>query len=63
VSELRDQGVELIVMGDGDPYRTDERGIADLEDMRIAWFRDPDDQVISVFELTGSRRREVEPPI
>jgi len=34
-----------------DPYRTDERGIADLGDMLIAWFRDPDNQVISVFQL------------
>jgi hypothetical protein len=38
-------------MGDGDPYRTDERGIADLGDILIAWFRDPDNQVISVFQL------------
>jgi hypothetical protein len=43
--------VRLEIMGDGDPYRTDERGIADLGDMLIAWFRDPDDQVISVFQL------------
>ena len=51
VAELAVAGVDLIVMGDGDPYRTDERGIAELEGMRIAWFRDPDGQVISVFEL------------
>ena len=42
---------DLLSMGDGDPYRTDERGIADLGDVLIAWFRDPDDQVISVFQL------------
>ena len=51
VAELTESGVELIRMGDGDPYRTDDRGIAELEDMRIAWFRDPDNQVVSVFEL------------
>jgi catechol 2,3-dioxygenase-like lactoylglutathione lyase family enzyme len=53
VAELADAGVPLEIMGDGDPYRTDDRGIAELEGMRIAWFRDPDHQVISVFELVG----------
>jgi catechol 2,3-dioxygenase-like lactoylglutathione lyase family enzyme len=52
VADLAGRGVELEVMGEGDPYRTDERGIADLGDMLIAWFRDPDRQVISVFQLT-----------
>ena len=52
VADLAGRGVQLEVMGDGDPYKTDERGIADLGDMLIAWFRDPDNQVISVFQLT-----------
>jgi catechol 2,3-dioxygenase-like lactoylglutathione lyase family enzyme len=52
VADLVGRGVQLEIMGDGDPYRTDERGIADLGDMLIAWFRDPDRQVISVFQLT-----------
>jgi catechol 2,3-dioxygenase-like lactoylglutathione lyase family enzyme len=52
VAELRGRGVEWVLMGEGDPYPTDERGIADLGDLLIAWFRDPDDQVISVFQLT-----------
>jgi catechol 2,3-dioxygenase-like lactoylglutathione lyase family enzyme len=52
VDDLVTRGVQLEIMGDGDPYRTDERGIADLGDMLIAWFRDPDGQVISVFQLT-----------
>lgn len=43
------------MMGDDDPYQTDERGIADPESMLIAWFRDPDNQVISVFQLTPER--------
>ena len=47
VADLSGRGVELEVMGDGDPYKTDERGIADLGDMLIAWFRDPDNQVIT----------------
>ena len=51
VSELRRRGVQLEIMGDDDPYPTDERGIADLGDILIAWFRDPDGQVISVFQL------------
>lgn len=53
VDDLAARGVQLEIMGDGDPYRTDERGIADLGDMLIAWFRDPDGQVISVFQLTS----------
>jgi catechol 2,3-dioxygenase-like lactoylglutathione lyase family enzyme len=52
VADLTGRGVELEVMGDGDPYQTDERGIADEGNMLIAWFRDPDGQVISVFQLT-----------
>lgn len=51
VRELERRGVPLEIMGDGDPYETDGRGIADLGDMSIAWFRDPDGQVISVFQL------------
>ena len=51
VADLAGRGVPLEVM-DGDPYETDERGIADLGDMLIAWFRDPDGQVITVFQLT-----------
>lgn len=50
VGELRAKGVELVIMGEDDPYPTDERGIADLGDVRLAWFRDPDGQVISLFQ-------------
>ena len=32
------------------PYATDERGIADMDGVRIAWIRDPDGQVIAIFE-------------
>jgi hypothetical protein len=31
-------------------YKTDDRGIADMPGIRIAWIRDPDNQVISLFE-------------
>ena len=52
VRDLRERGVDLEMMGDGDPYRTDERGIADLGEVLLAWLRDPDGQVISIFQLT-----------
>jgi len=52
VADLVSRGVQLEVMGDRDPYPTDERGIADLGDMLIAWFCDPEGQVLSVFQLT-----------
>jgi catechol 2,3-dioxygenase-like lactoylglutathione lyase family enzyme len=51
VADLRGRGVELELMGDGAPYQTDDRGIADLGDILIAWLRDPDNQVISLFQL------------
>jgi catechol 2,3-dioxygenase-like lactoylglutathione lyase family enzyme len=54
VADLQSGGVELEALGEGDPYQTDERGIADLGEILIAWFRDPDGQVISVFQLVGS---------
>ncbi|MDA0185071.1 hypothetical protein OJ997_32505 [Solirubrobacter phytolaccae] len=50
-AELRDRGVELVTFDDG-PQKTDEHGIADMDDLRIAWFCDPDDNIISVFQLT-----------
>jgi catechol 2,3-dioxygenase-like lactoylglutathione lyase family enzyme len=54
VADLTARGVQLEIMGEGDPYRTDKRGIADVGDMLIAWFRDPDGQVISIFQLSRS---------
>jgi hypothetical protein len=35
------------------PYSIDHRGISTQDGIRIAWYTDPDGQVISVFELTG----------
>jgi catechol 2,3-dioxygenase-like lactoylglutathione lyase family enzyme len=57
VTDLAARGVHLEIMGNGDPYHTDQRGIADLGDMLIAWFRDPHGRVISVFQLASSWRR------
>jgi catechol 2,3-dioxygenase-like lactoylglutathione lyase family enzyme len=50
VADLERRGVILESMDDEPPWRTDERGIADFGDMLIAWFRDPDGQVISVVQ-------------
>jgi len=49
---LRSSGVELVTFADG-PNKTDDRGIATLPGMHIAWVRDPDNQVLSIFQLTG----------
>ncbi len=51
VAGLKDSGVKMELMGQDDPYQTDERGIADLGDLLISWVRDPDNQVISIFQL------------
>lgn len=50
VADLARRGVTLEAMDDEPPWRTDERGIADFGDTLIAWFRDPDGQVLSVVQ-------------
>ena len=49
VDDLRAHSVPPEELCEG-AFRTDERGIADMDGIRIAWIRDPDDQVISIFE-------------
>ena len=49
VDELHARGLDLVRFDDG-PQRTDERGIAELDGVRIAWVRDPDRQVLSIFQ-------------
>jgi catechol 2,3-dioxygenase-like lactoylglutathione lyase family enzyme len=49
VDGLRAAGVAMERFDEG-PYATDERGIADMDGVRIAWIRDPDGQVIAIFE-------------
>ena len=49
VDDLRAHGVPPEECSEG-AFRTDERGIADMHGIRLAWIRDPDDQVISIFE-------------
>jgi catechol 2,3-dioxygenase-like lactoylglutathione lyase family enzyme len=49
VADLRRRDVTFEAIEEG-PQKTDDRGIADLEGLRIAWIRDPDNQVLSFFE-------------
>jgi catechol 2,3-dioxygenase-like lactoylglutathione lyase family enzyme len=51
VADLERNGVSPIQFEEG-YQKTDERGIADLGELLIAWITDPDGQVISIFELT-----------
>ena len=51
VKELRSRGVTLETIPDGE-MKTDERGIADMPGVSIAWIRDPDNQVLSFFQPT-----------
>jgi catechol 2,3-dioxygenase-like lactoylglutathione lyase family enzyme len=48
VEELSSNGVSFEQYGD--PLNTDERGIANLPSGRGAWFKDPDGNVLGMFE-------------
>jgi hypothetical protein len=50
-TDLRRRGVRLAAFDDG-PNRTDADGIADMGDLRIAWLRDPDGNIISIYQPT-----------
>ena len=54
VDELRERGVEFMIMSQagGDPFTTDERGVAAQEGLAVAWMLDPDGHVLTLFELT-----------
>ena len=49
VDELAANGVEF-EQYDTDQIRTNEKGIADLGEIRGAWFRDPDGNILGVFQ-------------
>ncbi len=49
VDDLQQHGATMEQFPDGE-YETDERGIAEMPGIRIAWIRDPDNQVIALFE-------------
>jgi catechol 2,3-dioxygenase-like lactoylglutathione lyase family enzyme len=48
VGELTSNGVSFEQYGD--PLNTDDRGIANLPGGRVAWFKDPDGNVLGLFE-------------
>jgi catechol 2,3-dioxygenase-like lactoylglutathione lyase family enzyme len=52
VSALGERGVRFEIYRDG-PVKTDERGISTGPGPRIAWFRDPSGNILSVLEETG----------
>jgi catechol 2,3-dioxygenase-like lactoylglutathione lyase family enzyme len=47
VDDLASQGVEF-ERYDQDPIKTDEKGIAHFGDDQIAWFKDPDGNILAV---------------
>jgi predicted enzyme related to lactoylglutathione lyase len=50
VAELTQRGVPFEVYNQG-PVQTDERGIASGPGPRIAWFRDPAGNILSILEM------------
>lgn len=51
VRTLRDRGVPFLGADDL-PFALDEDGISVTDDMQVAWMRDPDGSVLTVFTLT-----------
>lgn len=49
VEELSERGVAF-AQYDTPDLKTDERGIADLEGVKVAWFQDPEGNILSVTE-------------
>jgi catechol 2,3-dioxygenase-like lactoylglutathione lyase family enzyme len=49
VAALGERGVKFEIYRDG-PVKTDSRGISTGEGPRIAWFRDPSGNIVSVLE-------------
>jgi len=46
VDELTDKGVTFEQYGD--PFNTNEKGIASFGELQVAWFRDPDGNTLAV---------------
>ncbi len=51
VDALRERGVEFMHHGPDLPFETDKRGVSAQEGIAVAWLRDPDGQVLTLFEL------------
>jgi catechol 2,3-dioxygenase-like lactoylglutathione lyase family enzyme len=49
VEDLRRRGVPLEQISEG-PQTTDARGIATVDGTQLAWIRDPDGQVLSIYQ-------------
>jgi catechol 2,3-dioxygenase-like lactoylglutathione lyase family enzyme len=52
VDELTGRGVTFEQYGE--PFNTNEKGIAQMGDQRGGWFKDPDGNILAVFEALGS---------
>jgi catechol 2,3-dioxygenase-like lactoylglutathione lyase family enzyme len=52
VAELTDKGVTFEQYGE--PFNTDEMGIFDIGGQRGGWFKDPDGNILGVFETRGT---------
>jgi len=50
VEELRERGVTF-EQYDMPGLKTDERGIADIEGVKGAWFKDPEGNILAITEL------------
>ncbi|MBE7163598.1 MAG: hypothetical protein INR72_20355 [Williamsia herbipolensis] len=51
VRELRARGVAFLGPDDL-PFTLDDDGISDTDEMQVAWIRDPDGSILTVFTLT-----------
>jgi len=49
VDQLRDRGVTFEQYGE--PLNTDDRGIARMGDLRGAWFKDPDGNILAISDF------------
>jgi hypothetical protein len=47
VNELSSKGIEF-EQYDTDQIKTNEKGIAELGDIKVAWFKDPDGNTLAV---------------
>jgi len=53
VRDLRSRGVPFLT-ADDIPFDLDDDGISVTDDLRVAWMRDPDGSILTVFQLTGA---------
>ncbi len=53
VRDLRSRGVPFLTAADV-PFDLDDDGISVTDDLRVAWMRDPDGSILTVFQLTDA---------